>query len=96
MIQMPLKKLETKAKERGLAVYSIPWTFIVTRALKYITDLVKNDERDKGISYVPNPKLMADYAGQFEILPVMKPGLRMFGAGMQVSFLHNLITSHTS
>ena len=88
-----IQKTLDKAKERGLAVYLPPGHFIVTRALKYITDLVKNDERDKGISYVPNPKLMADHAGQFEVLPVMKPGLRMFGAGMQVSFLHNLITS---
>ena len=48
-------------------------------------------ERDEGISYIPDPKLPKVHAGQYSVYPVMKPGLRMFGAGMQVSFLHNLI-----
>jgi hypothetical protein len=64
------------AKETGFAVYLPPGHYIVTKSLEYTTDFV--EERD--YSYIPK-----------SAYPVMKPGLRMFGAGMQVTYLHNLI-----
>ncbi len=75
-----IKKTIKVAKEKGLAIYLPPGHFIVTKTLDYVTDFL--EERDEGIDnspFFPTP------------YPVMKHGLHMFGAGMQVSFIHNLI-----
>ena len=84
-----IQKTLNVAKKTGSAVYLPPGHFVVTKPLEYNTDYVV--ERDEGISYVPDPKFPKDHPHQYTIYPVMKQGLRMFGAGMQVSFLHNLI-----
>jgi hypothetical protein len=71
-----IKEAMKLAKETGFAVYLPPGHFIVTTTLNYITDVLT--ERDEG--YTPHSPY-----------PLMKHGLQMFGAGVQVSFLHNLI-----
>ena len=83
------------AKETGFAVYLPPGHFVVTKSLTYTTDLVKPEERDEGLSYLPLPGI-PEHASQYYVYPVMKHGLRILGAGMQVSFLHNLITTPVS
>lgn len=66
------------AKVKGFAVYIPPGHYVVTKTISYVTEFLT--DRDEGIDKIhPSP------------YPVMKHGLRMFGAGVQVSFLHNLI-----
>ena len=67
------------AKESGLAVYLPPGHFLITESLRYFTSQSKDaTERDE--NYSP--------ASPY---PSMIHGLLMFGAGVQVSFLHNQI-----
>lgn len=75
-----IQKAIDVAKETGFAVYLPPGHYVVTKSLEYRTDFVM--ERD--YSYIPQSPY-----------PVMKRGLRMFGAGLQATYLHNLIeTKH--
>ena len=57
------------AKKTGFAVYLPSGHFIVTKTLNYITDFLT--ERDEG--YSPHSPY-----------PLMKHGLQMFGAGVQL------------
>ena len=67
------------AERTGLAVYLPPGRYIVTKTLTYNTIEPQRDAKDS-YRYWPNyPYLL------------MKPGLQMFGAGLQVSFIHSLI-----
>jgi hypothetical protein len=64
------------AGQTGLAVYLPPGRYIVTNTLNYSTI---EPERDK-LHYWPDTNY-----------PIMEPGLRIFGAGMQVSFIYSLM-----
>lgn len=72
---IPIQKALDAAKEFGYAVYLPPGHFLITRSLLYSTSKINHDPTRYGTS-------------SFEL---MRHGLRFFGAGMQKSFLHNLI-----
>src|SRR6185503_15845707 len=69
------------AKEAGYAVYLPRGHYIVTKTLDYTTKQIP-----LSISEIKKPELKMPPS-----YPLMKHGLRLFGAGEQASFLHNLI-----
>jgi hypothetical protein len=69
------------AKEGGYAVYLPQGHYIVTRTLDYTTSQIP-----WSISEIRRPELTMPPPYQ-----LMKHGLRLFGAGDQATFLHNLI-----